>query len=337
MSSEYFRNKITFLNVVLTIMIVVLHAKSPERFGLALEDYPVIYSVSTFCRVATPLFFFVSALLFFNGCGFDQLKRKYKSRIRTLLIPYILWNLIFAGLFWFMSHTPAIAAKLNIGDILNTPKEFLIAVLNSYHTDLWFVRNLMFYCLLAPVFLLVFRNRNISFVLLLASVVLAVCLEPQYKSLLRWLPIYQMGAMCGYFRNDAQIGKFVYDRHGKGFTVASIAILTASYVLSWLTDNDIYLIYTSPILIWFIVDGVFHHRIQDLKVKRWMNYMFFIFCTHHFLLNVLEKVAVLYCEPSRTVVFMTYVVSPVLCILILIKVADWISRYKVYKVLTGGR
>ena len=195
MNSQYFRNKITFLNVVLTLMIVILHAKSPERFGLALKDYPVIYSISTFCRVATPLFFFVSALLFFKGCDFDQLKRKYESRVRTLLIPYILWNLIFVSLFLVMSHTPAISAKLNVGDILNTPKEFLIAVLNSYHSDLWFVRNLMFYCLLAPFFLLVFRNRTFAFLLLLASVVVSRYFEPQYKSLLRWLPIYHSGSI----------------------------------------------------------------------------------------------------------------------------------------------
>jgi surface polysaccharide O-acyltransferase-like enzyme len=58
MTQDYFKSKITFLNVILTIMIVILHAKSPERFGLLLEDYPVIYSISMLCRVATPLFFF---------------------------------------------------------------------------------------------------------------------------------------------------------------------------------------------------------------------------------------------------------------------------------------
>lgn len=337
MNLHYFRNKITFLNVVLTFMIVILHAKSPERFGLALEDYPVIYSISTFCRVATPLFFFVSALLFFKDCGFDQLKRKYESRIRTLLIPYILWNLIFVSLFWIMSHTPAISMKLNVGEILNTPKEFIIAVLNSYHSDLWFVRNLMFYCLLAPIYLVVFKNRTIAFILLLASITVSIYLDPQYKSLLRWLPIYQMGAMCGYFQNDPQIGKLIYDRHGNLFTVVAIAILAVTYLMSWSTDNDIYLIYISPILIWFIVDGLFFRTIQNMKVRKWMSYMFFIFCTHHFVLNILQKIVVLYCEPSRTVVFITYVATSVLCVFVLIKIADWVSGWKVYKILTGGR
>lgn len=333
----YFRNKITFLNIVLTFMIVVLHAKSPERFGLLVEDYPLINAISMLCRVATPLFFFVSSLLFFKGCTFDELERKYKSRIHSLLIPYILWNIIFVAIFFILAHVPVFASQMNLGSILNSPKEIIMAILNSYHTDLWFVKNLMFYSLLAPVFLILFRNKRLSFFFLILLLAIAVLLEPEYKSMLRWAPIYQMGAMCGYYCNDQFVGPLLYGEHSKTFTCVAIIIFIGTYLLSLWKNSDIYIIYTSPLLIWFIVDGTLYKVIENLKKKQWMNYMFFIFCTHHFILNVLQKIIVLLCSPTQLVIHLTYILSPIVTILLLLKTADLIYEYNIYKVLCGRR
>lgn len=337
MENVYFRNKITILNVILTFMIVLLHAKSPERFGMQVEDYPIIYVVTMLCRVATPLFFFVSALLFFKGCTFNDLERKYTSRIHSLLIPYVLWNVIFVVIFFILAHVPFFSSKMNIDSILNTPKEIIIAILDSQHTDLWFVKNLMCYTLIAPVFLCLFKNKQISILILVLLLWLAIYLEPGYKSLLRWLPIYYMGTICGYYWNNHTIRAYIHGKNIKFFTYSSLLILAGLYLLSLWNNNDLYIIYASPLLIWFIVDGLLYKTIQDLKIKKWMGYMFFIFCTHHFLLNVLQKIVVLFCDPNDTVIILTYIFSPIICILILIKVADLISPYRFYKFLSGGR
>ena len=318
-------------------MIVVLHAKSPERFGLLVEDYPIIYCISMLCRVATPLFFFLSALLFYKGCCFNDLERKYKSRIDSLLIPYLLWNIIFVAIFWVLSHVPILSSKMNMGAILSNPKDILIAILDSHHTDLWFVKDLMAYTILAPVLLLFFKNKKTSFILLSIVLAIAIYLQPAYKSLLRWLPIYMIGAAFGYYWNDLKIDRFVRARHRNLYTVIALVMLITAYLLALYKNTDIYLIYISPILIWFIVDGLFYKLIQDFRVKKWMSYMFFVFCTHHFVLNVLQKIVVLCFDPTPLVITLTYFLSPILCVFFLIKSADLISHYKVYKILSGGR
>lgn len=337
MNNIYFRNKITFLNVTLTFMIVVLHAKSPERFGLSIEDYPIINAISMLCRIATPLFFFVSALLFHKGCSFCDLERKYRSRIHSLLIPYILWNVIFVAIFFILTHVPVFSSKMNIGPILNSPQEIVLAILNSYHTDLWFIKNLMCYTLLAPVFLILFCNRRLTFFSLTLLLTIAIFIEPEYKGIFRWLPIYQMGAICGYFWNDQAIGNFIHSKHRIFFTYCAIVLFVGLYLLSLCQNNDLYIIYTSPFLIWFITDSTLNNVVCNFKNKKWMSYMFFIFCTHHFVLNVLQKIVVIYCEPTRFVIYLTYLLSPVICVLLLIKVAGVLSRYRFYKILTGGR
>ena len=67
--NSYFSKKITFLNVFLTFIIVVLHAKTPERWGLPLDmTFPFIYVVNVFTQIGVPMFFFISGLLFYKNC-----------------------------------------------------------------------------------------------------------------------------------------------------------------------------------------------------------------------------------------------------------------------------
>lgn len=53
-----------------------------------------------FPRVAVPMFCIISGYLFFQGlntvdCFKEKYKLKLKSRVKTLLIPYLLWNIIY--------------------------------------------------------------------------------------------------------------------------------------------------------------------------------------------------------------------------------------------------
>ena len=70
-----------------------------------LENMPV-YSLAAYIfsdnlgQIAVPLFFFMSGYLFFygNGGGFGWRGYlvKLKKRCRTLLVPYVVWNVVYA-------------------------------------------------------------------------------------------------------------------------------------------------------------------------------------------------------------------------------------------------
>lgn len=338
MTDSYFKNKITFLNVILTFMIVVVHAKTPDRFGLPLDwSYPFIYCVSVFCKMATPLFFFISALLFYRRCSFNDLERKFVSRVHTLLIPYLLWNIFFVLLYFTLNHIPVIADKMNMGSVLNTPKQIIVAILDSYHTDLWFVKNLMIFTVCSPVFLMFLKNKKLTILLLGLSIFMVFYLEPSHKNIVKWIPVYIMGAMSGYYWDDVRIGKFLHGEKSTLFNI-SVSVLFVLFYIHALFDETFYLYrIVTPILIWFITDAFFKKYISKMNVKKWMSYMFFIYCTHHFVLNVLQKIVVLTCPPSQLVVNITFVLSPVITILILLKTAALISDYKVYKLMCGRR
>ena len=319
-------------------MIVVVHAKTPERFGLALDwNYPFIYLISVFCKMATPLFFFISALLFYKRCSFCDLERKFTARIHTLLIPYLLWNIFFVTVYFTLSHLPFFSDRMNMGSVLASPSQIIIAILDSYHTDLWFVKNLMIFTLFAPVFLLLFRNNKLTVILFGISIFLLFYLEPSHKDIFKWIPVYMMGAFWGYNWDDPKIGGIIYGEKSKLFYFCVIVLFVVFYIHALFDDT--YYLYrcVAPVLIWFITDGLFRNFISVLNIRKWMSYMFFIYCTHHFVLNVLQKLVVLSFPPSQLVVNLTFVLSPIITVLLLIKIADIISGYKFYKVMCGRR
>jgi len=127
-------------------------------------------------RTAVPLFYIISGYLFFRGGSFDTdvYRRKLRTRASTLLVPYLLWNVI-AVLVQLSHRLPFLSSvfpSAHLMEVQLTPlrlfrtffdnywnKGILITPENDgmvselpYPTDvpLWYVRDLMVLVLLAP-------------------------------------------------------------------------------------------------------------------------------------------------------------------------------------------
>ena len=347
MNSTYFSKKITFLNVLLTFFIVVLHAKTPERWGLTLDmNYPFIYWTNIFTQIGVPTFFFISGLLFYRSCSFQVLERKLKSRVHSLLIPYLVWNALFVFLFFILAHVPFFHDKMNMGDVLNSPKEIAYAIINSRYSVLWFVNNLMIFSAFSSVVLLMLKNQKQAISILGCSILVALYSEGGDESVYKWFPMYFMGAMIGRFYMDKPDGTYfsvkdIIPRNLQGLLAGTLAFL---FILLWVLSG----IYTekvifwfrllAPLMVWILIDLSFSDFIQNkFNVRPWMRYMFFIFCTHQFVLNIVQKMVVLTCPPTPLVLNLTFVLSAISVFVFLIYGAVCLSKYKFYKYLSGGR
>lgn len=347
--SSYFSKKITFLNVMLTFSIVLLHAKTPERWGLPLDmNHPFIYWTHALTQVGVPSFFFVSGLLFYRQCRFSDIERKLQSRVHSLLIPYFVWNTLFVGIFFIMSRIPAIHGRMNMGEVFLSPSEILYAIVNARYTVLWFVKDLMLLCAISAVIFLLLKNKIVAFVAFVLATIVALMGNYGYEHPLTWLPVYFMGCMVGRFYTFTPTGEYMSINHALkssvrrwAFALSFAILFLFLYVESVCIVHEATLFFfrlLSPIIIWCLVDLLFQRYIdQRFKVKRWMSYMFFIFCSHQFILNVLQKLVVLHFSPSDLVLNATFLLSPVLTVLIAIGLARLFSRYKFYTLLSGGR
>lgn len=114
------------------------------------------------CRLAVPCFFFISGYLFFNKLqewSWSEWTRKIKSRGKTLLIPYLLWNLIAFFAYWAYAQAQGDGISLqqhfqNNGGLRlfwGTNGDIPLGVRSApCDQPLWFIRDLMVFTLFTP-------------------------------------------------------------------------------------------------------------------------------------------------------------------------------------------
>lgn len=333
--NTYFSKKVVLVNVALTFLIVLLHATPNMRYGIEVDmNYPFIYCATVFCQVGVPMFFFLSALLFYRVCEWGDLKRKLKSRVHSLFIPYLLWNIIFFAIYFTITRIPFIESRMHMGEIPSNWWSICIAIIDSRFTPLWFVRNLLIYVAFSPVLYLLLKNKKVALVSIPTFFAIAICVEWSSYHPLLWLPIYFMGAVWGkYFEKGCSfVGKISIWN-----IVFPIAFLLVYAVAVFYLQTMYIFRCITPLLIWISVDLLLNEHIRKQTIKPWMNYMFFIYCTHYFLLNVIEKCVVLTLPPTRLVLNITFVIAPIITIVLILVVGKYCSKFKCFSLLTGGR
>ena len=136
----HMNNVINQLRLPLIVLITFTHSYSGVRVGWTLWDggwdaYEVLKLVmsETLVKVAMPTFFVMSGYLFFVNVTEWNAKtywNKLRRRVKTLLIPYIIWNI-------------AMAVKL---------KTFSLSIfIEPANMPLWFLRDLIIVSLLTPI------------------------------------------------------------------------------------------------------------------------------------------------------------------------------------------
>lgn len=160
---------IMFLRLPLIVAVVVIHTSLGDVMinGTLLVHegqfpiYALLHHIVTneLARIAVPLFYFTSGFLFFYHSDFsiEIYGQKLKKRARTLLIPYIFWNIVVFLLFlltqlFFSSMTSGRSKLITDYDWLDW--------LNLFwdHRDgmpicyqFWFIRDLMVVILFTPI------------------------------------------------------------------------------------------------------------------------------------------------------------------------------------------
>lgn len=176
---------ISWLRFPLIVLIVYIHRTGGYDVGPELRSvstdflylsradcfvYLKIFSQQVFPRVAVPSFFVISGYLFFTNIRYwswDIYLNKVSKRIKTLLIPYLLWNVI------------ALSYPVSLYLIRDVPLPDSIVGWLSYFWDagdglsqpldypLWYVRDLMVVTLLSPLWYLMLKFLGLFFVAVL--------------------------------------------------------------------------------------------------------------------------------------------------------------------------
>lgn len=173
------------LRLPLIVLITFAHSYSGVRVGYTLwgdgwDTYEVLKIVvsQTLVKVAMPTFFVISGYLFFANVTEWNSKTylgKLRRRVKTLLIPYIVWNFLMAiklktfslNMFWaFWTEAGKQTDWLGNEQLMTAPANM----------PLWFLRDLMVVALLTPIIYKGIRKMGGWLVVLLTPLYLSgVC------------------------------------------------------------------------------------------------------------------------------------------------------------------
>lgn len=190
------------LRFPLAVVVLTIHTFSTDGFtiqgnSVSLENFPILLEINYFINAflrgqSVPIYFFISGFVFFLGVELTGKKylQKLKNRVKTLLIPYLIWNIAvvlkllvlrlpcFSALFPNINEDRldfSLSAILEtfwdnskgIFSASSTANE--IVANNIYPADLplWFVRDLMIVVLCTPLLYWILKHTYYYFVLLL--------------------------------------------------------------------------------------------------------------------------------------------------------------------------
>ena len=164
---------IDFLRFPMIVSIVLLHAflESIKGLDIPANGIPVYHFLSFFISrvlvsVAVPLFFFISGYLFFYRVSFSLAVygKKLRARVRTLLIPYLFWNVVVLAGYWAMALLSPVEFTSGAYKLVQdyTLRDYLLCFWNingamPVNGVLWFIRDLMIMVVCAPVVYWVLR------------------------------------------------------------------------------------------------------------------------------------------------------------------------------------
>lgn len=117
-------------------------------------------------RIAVPCFFFFSGYLFFcklDGMDFGTYKKQIKKRMRTLMLPYILWNEFLILAIIIKNHIGEFLGLKNDVFMSQVQDQSLLALFweGPINFPLWYIRDLICMALIAPFFYVLYRYTRV--------------------------------------------------------------------------------------------------------------------------------------------------------------------------------
>lgn len=172
------KNNLSFsfnaLRFPLCILVVFIHSEGgyPDNTSYWFRHF---FS-HELCSFAVPIFFIISGYLFFhkfsNKFDLTLYQKKLHSRIHTLILPYIGWNIItlFLDFFKYLRHEKT-WINYDVATFTDIVKLTLWSNNNGYPIDLplWYIRDLIILCILSPIIYYINKYKRVgeSFILLL--------------------------------------------------------------------------------------------------------------------------------------------------------------------------
>lgn len=347
--SEYNSIKIKVLSFIAIMMVLYIHAVFKEA-----DNYPIAYYIQDFFAfsgisiVANPTFFAISGFLFFNNI--DNVKSCFPricKRVKTLLIPYVIWNLIFVLWYIILFIIPGTSSYVNSNifreiwgnGIIQT---FYALFVKPVAFQLWFLRDLLLYVIISPLFYLCIKRIPkvfLSSLFFLGS--LAIILLPSEIKI--WGAFFF--AIGGYIAIHSSLENITHK------ITKPIIIFTCLFIylnnalirpldIIPLDGLDIIVELSGLIVLWAGYNYTVKTSTKLIKrISELGNYSFFIYLFHEPFFNIIKKIGLKFLGVNEYSLILLYLINPFIMAVSAILVANFLKKLmpNMYSILVGGR
>lgn len=364
------------LRFPLAVIIVIVHVFNSENIIVQGKVYDAtnfsLYNdcllfIDAFLRgISVPVYFFISGYVFFIGVGNltkEKYIRKIRNRIKTLLIPYLIWNLveIIMGLckvllysggsfsnygaelnltwsnilscFWAYNGNLFVPVAENGERIIQSPSVFPL------NAPLWFLRDLMVVVLFTPLLEWIIKHTKYWLIVILGIVWLMPNMTLPFDNAFFF---FSFGAYMSINSKDmlVEFGHYFKDSMiiYPLFSLLSLiaVVYNNSVIAHWLKAVSIigFLGFSYNVSVWIL---------RNTKIKSSTFYVsasFFIYVTHTLIFARMTKFLFWVGQPDNGIATISaYIMSVVLTILLLLFVFFIMKRWtpSLLRVVTGRK
>ena len=343
----FFWKKKEFVSFLLSILVFLIHAD----FGQGSADGSLISIANQkasyfFCesitRFAVPMFFMLSGITFFKDYSNKKYLAKIKSRLFTLVIPYLLWNTIW--MLWEIFTSHSFLARFSTGEPFPlTPASTLKGIFfYGCNPPFWFIFDLIIFSFAAPLVFFLIRNKYvgiITVVFLSVGSLFGFYLPMDVFYYPMAFVFYLMGAMIGYHFFD-----FAAKKASKPQVIGSLIFLVAYILAKNIAPRQMHIdnyflqtvVYTlAACSVWNVVDLF----IENMKPRAIYRRSFAIYAMHLNIAIVLLKVFSLCLPESPWLEIPKFVVMVILTLVIIHLACVFLEKFapKIYGILMGSR
>jgi len=345
--------RIELLRFVLIIGIVFIHIHTGDiQFSgtiLMGNVYAMLteYLSEALARVSVPLFFALSGYLYFLNfeASSENFIKKFKSRFRTLFIPFVIWNMLIFIFFAIAQNIPVIENYFT-GDrplVLELEGFENIALFFGFNGfeypvayQFWFIRDLIILVVLTPLIYLFLLK--IPYILLLGLSVMWF-FDLNYLEIVRIDPVSPF-----FFTLGAYLGMKKYDFSNTDHYALQILLL---YLLISVVDlfmDSLSIHHAAIFLGTLAIFSITKYIITMTKIREYLlslaKYSFFVYAAHEPFLSIIRKLTFKAINPqSDLTIFIIYFFCPVITIIVCIQLYKILEKVvpKMLNTAIGGR
>lgn len=257
-NNRRFTHKVTIVSLILAVFVMYIHARKliPEN-NVGGDVLPsALYSMfaGMIGNIGVPFFFLMSGYWLFRYDIWKEnsltLRNKLIKKIRSLVIPYLLWNTYAFLFFVIATRIPGISSLINEGKVADISLGNLLKAVffHYYYIVFWFMQDLIVITALSPLLEKVLKHKMVSHAILL---IILLCSIMQYS-----IPLFQISSLL-YFMIGGVLSVYYRDywentEYDRKSTLLYILAFVPCAVIRWKSIPvlaDLALV-ISPVLFW---------------------------------------------------------------------------------------